>query len=256
MQRFVIPHNHEITKEDRQKLNGHGSVILWFTGLPSAGKSTLANEVEKRLITSGVRTFILDGDNVRMGLCKDLGFSEADRAENIRRIGEVSKLFINAGCIVLSAFVSPYRKDRDAVRALVDDGEFVEVYVQAPLEICEQRDVKGLYKKAREGVIKGFTGIDDPYEAPLEPEMIIETDKMTLGPCKGGVVRLVVTDNGPGVPTADREKLFMPYYSTKGRGSGLGLAIVRRIVAEHGGGIDVGDATPNGTVFTVELPAA
>ncbi len=180
MQRFVIPHNHEITKEDRRKLNGHGSVILWFTGLPSAGKSTLANEVEKRLISSGVRTYILDGDNVRMGLCKDLGFSEADRAENIRRIGEVSKLFINAGCIVLSAFVSPYRRDRDAVRALVEDGEFVEVYVQAPLEICEQRDVKGLYKKAREGVIKGFTGIDDPYEAPLKPEITIETDKLTL----------------------------------------------------------------------------
>ena len=180
MQRFVIPHNHEITKEDRRKLNGHGSIILWFTGLPSSGKSTLANEVEKRLIGSGIRTYILDGDNVRMGLCKDLGFSEADRAENIRRIGEVSKLFIQAGCIVLSAFVSPYRKDRDDVRTLVGDGEFVEIYVSAPLEICEQRDVKGLYKKAREGVIKGFTGIDDPYEAPLKPEIVIETDKMTL----------------------------------------------------------------------------
>lgn len=180
MQRFVIPHNHEITKEDRRKLNGHGSVILWFTGLPSAGKSTLANEVEKKLISTGVRTFILDGDNVRMGLCKDLGFSEGDRAENIRRIGEVSKLFVNAGCIVLSAFVSPYRRDRDAVRALVEDGEFVEIYVKAPLEVCEQRDVKGLYKKAREGVIKGFTGIDDPYEEPLKPEITIETDKVSL----------------------------------------------------------------------------
>jgi adenylylsulfate kinase len=180
MQRFVIPHNHEITKEDRRKLNGHGSVILWFTGLPSAGKSTLANEVEKKLISTGVRTFILDGDNVRMGLCKDLGFSEGDRAENIRRIGEVSKLFVNAGCLVLSAFVSPYRRDRDAVRALVEDGEFVEIYVKAPLEVCEQRDVKGLYKKAREGVIKGFTGIDDPYEEPLNPEITIETDKVSL----------------------------------------------------------------------------
>ncbi len=180
MQRFVIPHNHEITKEDRRKLNGHGSIILWFTGLPSSGKSTLANEVEKRLISSGIRTYILDGDNVRMGLCKDLGFSEADRAENIRRIGEVSRLFIQAGCIVLSAFVSPYRRDRDAVRALVESGEFVEIHVSAPLEVCEKRDVKGLYKKAREGVIKGFTGIDDPYEAPLKPEIVIETDKMTL----------------------------------------------------------------------------
>jgi len=180
MQRFVIPHNHEITKEDRRKLNGHGSLILWFTGLPSSGKSTIANEVEKRLISSGIRTYILDGDNVRMGLCKDLGFSEADRAENIRRIGEVSKLFVQAGCIVLSAFVSPYRRDRDAVRALVGEDEFVEVYVSAPLEVCEERDVKGLYKKAREGVIKGFTGIDDPYEAPLNPEIVLETDRMTL----------------------------------------------------------------------------
>ncbi|MFI5324460.1 MAG: adenylyl-sulfate kinase [Thermodesulfobacteriota bacterium] len=180
MQRFVIPHNHEITKDDRRTLNGHGSLILWFTGLPSSGKSTIANEVEKRLVSSGIRTYILDGDNVRVGLCKDLGFSEEDRAENIRRIGEVSKLFVQAGCIVLSAFVSPYRRDRDAVRALVEEGEFVEVYVSAPLEVCEQRDVKGLYKKAREGVIKGFTGIDDPYEAPLNPEIVIETDQMTL----------------------------------------------------------------------------
>jgi adenylylsulfate kinase len=180
MQRFVIPHNHEITKDDRRKLNGHGSLILWFTGLPSSGKSTLANEVEKRLISSGVRTYILDGDNIRVGLCKDLGFSEDDRAENIRRIGEVSKLFVHAGCIVLSAFVSPYRRDRDAVRALVDEGEFVEVFVSASLEVCEQRDVKGLYKKAREGVIKGFTGIDDPYEEPLKPEIVIKTDRIVL----------------------------------------------------------------------------
>jgi adenylylsulfate kinase len=180
MQRFVIPHNHEITKDDRRKLNGHGSLILWFTGLPSSGKSTLANEVEKRLISSGVRTYILDGDNIRVGLCKDLGFSEDDRAENIRRIGEVSKLFVHAGCIVLSAFVSPYRRDRDAVRALVDEGEFVEVFVSASLEVCEQRDVKGLYKKAREGVIKGFTGIDDPYEEPLKPEIVIKTDRIGL----------------------------------------------------------------------------
>src|SRR5271167_843663 len=136
MQRFVIPHNHEITKDDRRTLNGHGSLILWFTGLPSSGKSTIANEVEKRLVSSGIRTYILDGDNVRVGLCKDLGFSEEDRAENIRRIGEVSKLFVQAGCIVLSAFVSPYRRDRDAVRALVEEGEFVEVYVSAPLKVC------------------------------------------------------------------------------------------------------------------------
>ena len=180
MERFVIPHQHEITKEDRRSLNEHGSLILWFTGLPSSGKSTIANELEKKLITMGTRTYILDGDNIRMGLCKDLGFSEEDRGENIRRIGEVSKLFVDAGCIVLSAFVSPYIKDRDGVRELVGDGEFIEVFVDAPLEVCEERDVKGLYKKAREGVIKGFTGIDDPYEAPLNAEITIDTSKRSL----------------------------------------------------------------------------
>ncbi len=180
MERFIIPHEHEITKGDRRSLNNHGSLILWFTGLPSSGKSTIANELEKKIITLGTRTYILDGDNVRMGLCKDLGFSEEDRGENIRRIGEVSKLFIDAGCIVLSAFVSPYIKDRDAVRELVEEGEFVEVFVDAPLEVCEERDVKGLYKKAREGIIKGFTGIDDPYEAPLNPEITIDTSELSL----------------------------------------------------------------------------
>lgn len=180
MQRYVIPHEHEITKEDRRGLNEHGSTIVWFTGLPSSGKSTIANEVEKKLIQRRMRTYILDGDNVRMGLCKDLGFSEEDRAENIRRIGEVSKLFVDAGTLVLSAFVSPYTRDRNAVRDLVPEGEFVEVYVKCSLEEAESRDVKGLYKKARAGEIKGFTGIDDPYEAPENPEIVIETDKVTL----------------------------------------------------------------------------
>jgi len=177
---FVIPHKHEITKEDRRNLNQHGSAILWFTGLPSSGKSTLANEVEKRLITHAIRTYILDGDNVRMGLNKGLGFSEEDRAENIRRIGEVSKLYVDAGVIVLSAFVSPYRRDRDAIKEKVENGEFIEIFIKCPVEVCEQRDVKGLYKKAREGVIKGFTGIDDPYEEPLNPEIVIDTDKISL----------------------------------------------------------------------------
>ena len=180
MERFVIPHEHEITKEDRRSLNNHGSLILWFTGLPSSGKSTIANELEKKLIAMRARTYILDGDNVRMGLCKDLGFSEEDRGENIRRIGEVSKLFVDSGAIVLSAFVSPYIVDRDKVRELVEDGEFVEVFVDAPLEVCEERDVKGLYKKAREGIIKGFTGIDDPYEAPPNAEITIDTSKQSL----------------------------------------------------------------------------
>ncbi len=184
MERFVIPHQHEITKEDRRRLNGHGSLILWFTGLPSSGKSTLANEIEKELIQRNHRTYILDGDNVRMGLCKDLGFSAEDREENIRRIGEVSKLFMDAGVLVLSAFVSPYRADRDAIRELVEEGEFVEVFVDCSVEQCEQRDVKGLYKKAREGVIKGFTGIDDPYEEPSSPEIVVDTEKHSIEECK------------------------------------------------------------------------
>jgi len=180
MERFVIPHDHEITKGDRRALNGHGSTILWFTGLPSSGKSTLANEVEKVLIQTQKRTYILDGDNVRVGLCKDLGFSAEDREENIRRIGEVSKLFADAGVIVLSAFVSPYRADRDRIREIVEDGEFIEVFVDCPVEECEKRDVKGLYKKAREGIIKGFTGIDDPYEEPTSPEIVIKTSELSI----------------------------------------------------------------------------
>lgn len=183
MERFVIPHQHEITKEDRRRLNGHSSLILWFTGLPSSGKSTLANELEKILIQNSCRTYILDGDNVRMGLCKDLGFSAEDREENIRRIGEVSKLFMDAGTIVLSAFVSPYRKDRDAVRELVEEGDFVEIFVKCSVEQCETRDVKGLYKKARKGEIKGFTGIDDPYEEPLSAEIVVDTEKSSLEEC-------------------------------------------------------------------------
>ena len=192
MERFVIPHQHEITKEDRRRLNGHGSLILWFTGLPSSGKSTLANELEKELIQGGHRTYILDGDNVRMGLCKDLGFSAEDREENIRRIGEVSKLFMDAGAIVLSAFVSPYRADRDAIRELVEEGEFVEVFVSCSVEQCEQRDVKGLYKKARAGVIKGFTGIDDPYEEPSSPEIVVDTEKFSIEQCKQQILDYLI----------------------------------------------------------------
>lgn len=192
MERFVIPHQHEITKEDRRRLNGHDSLILWFTGLPSSGKSTLANELEKELIQRNHRTYILDGDNVRMGLCKDLGFSAEDREENIRRIGEVSKLFMDAGVLVLSAFVSPYRADRDAIRELVEEGEFVEVFVDCSVEQCEQRDVKGLYKKAREGVIKGFTGIDDPYEEPSNPEIVVDTEKHSIEECKQQILDYLI----------------------------------------------------------------
>ncbi|ACO03782.1 MAG TPA: adenylyl-sulfate kinase [Persephonella sp.] len=178
--KFIIPHKGKIKKEDRQKLKGHKSAILWFTGLSGSGKSTLAHAVEEKLFEMGVHTYVLDGDNVRRGINKDLGFSEEDRKENIRRIGEISKLFVDAGIIVLSAFISPYRRDREFVRNLVEKDEFIEIYVKCPLEVCETRDVKGLYKKAREGLIKNFTGIDDPYEEPENPEIVVETDKEPL----------------------------------------------------------------------------
>jgi len=180
MTKFIIPHDPIITKKDRQRLNGHKSAILWFTGLSGSGKSTLAHKVEEKLFEESIRTYVLDGDNIRMGLNKNLGFSKEDREENIRRIAEVAKLFVDAGLIVLTAFISPYRKDREMARNLVEKDEFIEIYVKCPIEICERRDVKGLYEKARKGVIKQFTGIDDPYEEPLYPEIIVETDKQTL----------------------------------------------------------------------------
>jgi adenylylsulfate kinase len=180
MTKFIIPHSPIINKKDRHKLNGHKSCILWFTGLSGAGKSTLAHRVEEILFEMGIRTYVLDGDNIRMGLNKNLGFSKEDREENIRRIAEVAKLFVDAGIIVLTAFISPYKKDRNLARSLVEEGEFIEIYVKCPLDICEKRDVKGLYEKARKGIIKQFTGIDDPYEEPENPEIVIETDKYTL----------------------------------------------------------------------------
>jgi len=176
----LTQHHPKITKTDRERLNGHGSFILWFTGLSGSGKSTIAHRLEERLFENGVRTYVLDGDNVRTGLNKGLGFSAEDREENIRRIGEVAKLFVDAGLVVLTAFISPYKKDRDAARSLVGSDEFVEIFVKCPLEICERRDVKGLYEKARRGVVKQFTGIDDPYEEPEDPEIIVETDKADL----------------------------------------------------------------------------
>lgn len=176
----VIPHSHQISKEHRQKLNGHSSKVIWFTGLSGSGKSTLAGKLEEELFKKGWRTYLLDGDNVRMGLNKDLGFSLEDRKENIRRIGEVSKLFVDAGIIVLSAFVSPLIEDRAFVRSLFDEGEFVEVFVDCPLEVCEQRDVKGLYAKARKGEIKDFTGISSLFEPPVSPEVIINTNEESL----------------------------------------------------------------------------
>ncbi len=173
-------HAGHVERDDRQKLNGHKSAILWFTGLSGAGKSTLANAVEERLYQLGCRTYVLDGDNIRHGLCKDLGFSDEDRTENIRRIGEVSKLFVDAGVLALTAFISPFRADRNIVRGLVEEGDFIEVFVKCDLEICEERDVKGLYKKARAGEIPAFTGISSPYEEPENPEIVVDTGIQSL----------------------------------------------------------------------------
>ncbi|HNV20098.1 MAG TPA: adenylyl-sulfate kinase [Candidatus Hydrogenedentes bacterium] len=173
-------HESNITKEDRERLNGHKAVVLWFTGLSGSGKSTLAHAVEQALYDKGCRTIVLDGDNIRHGLNKNLGFSPEDREENIRRIGEVAKLFTQAGVIALTAFISPYRADRDKARELLNDGEFVEVYLKCAVDVCESRDVKGLYKKARAGEIKEFTGISAPYEEPLNPELVIDTAAETL----------------------------------------------------------------------------
>ncbi len=170
----------KISRGDREHFHGHKGAILWFTGLSGSGKSTLARAVEEKLFEHGCHTYVLDGDNVRHGLNRDLGFSPEDRTENIRRIGEVAKLFVDAGSIVLTAFISPYREDRDANRAIVNDGEFVEVHVDAPLEVCEERDPKGLYEKARSGEIPNFTGIDAPYEEPLHPEIVVKTGDQSI----------------------------------------------------------------------------
>ncbi len=167
-------------RQDREALRGHGSAILWFTGLSGSGKSTLANGVNGELHRRGVAGYVLDGDNVRHGLCQDLGFTDADRVENIRRIGEVAKLFLDAGVITLTAFVSPFQGDRDRARALVAPGDFVEIYCAADLATCEQRDPKGLYAKARSGQIKHFTGLDSPYEPPQNPELVVQTGTGTL----------------------------------------------------------------------------
>ncbi|MFA6788384.1 MAG: adenylyl-sulfate kinase [Arcobacteraceae bacterium] len=179
----IVWHNQYIIKEKRESLLNQKPCILWFTGLSASGKSTLANAVEVELFKRGQKTYLLDGDNVRHGLNKDLGFTELDRIENIRRIGEVSKLFVDSGLIVLTAFISPFKSDRQIARSLVKYDEFIEIFVDTPLEICEQRDPKGLYKKARDGAIKNFTGIDSPYEKPENPEIHIQTNEKSLQSC-------------------------------------------------------------------------
>jgi bifunctional enzyme CysN/CysC len=184
-------HSHLIDKEARARLNGHPPRVLWLTGLSGSGKSTLANAVEQRLHQQGVRTFILDGDNVRHGLNKDLGFSEADRVENIRRIAEVAKLMVDAGLVVITAFISPFRSERDMARALFEEDEFFEIFLDVPLETAEERDPKGLYRKARRGEIPNFTGIDSPYEAPETADLVIDTSRLSLDECADQVLGLL-----------------------------------------------------------------
>jgi len=176
----IIYHNATVTRQRREKLNNHKSVVIWFTGLSGSGKSTLAHSVEEELYKLGCRTFVLDGDNVRHGLSSNLTFSDADRKENIRRIGEAAKLMMEAGVIAITAFISPFRQDRDTVRELLSQDDFIEIYCNASLEVCESRDVKGLYKRARAGEIKKYTGIDSPYEEPRNPELTVNTGDESL----------------------------------------------------------------------------
>jgi len=180
MGKNITWHQATITKAERHLLNKHKSCVLWFTGLSGAGKSTLANAVDQELYSKGYHSYVLDGDNLRHGLNKDLSFGVEDRKENIRRIGEVAKLFVDSGQIVSSAFISPFREDRNSVRSLFEPGEFIEIFVKCPIDVCEVRDPKGLYKKARKGEILDFTGISSPYEIPDRPEIIIDTDQLTI----------------------------------------------------------------------------
>lgn len=184
-------HEAIVNRQLRERMNGHKSLILWFTGLSGSGKSTLAHAVEEALHELGCRTFVFDGDNVRHGLCSDLGFSVEDRVENIRRIGEMAKLFTEAGIIALTAFISPYRADRERVRSLVAPEDFIEIYCHCPLEICEQRDVKGLYAKARQGLIKDFTGISSAYEAPENADLVLDSGSLPIQECVAQVLTLL-----------------------------------------------------------------
>ncbi len=187
--RNIVWHDGKITKADRENKQGHRGCVVWFTGLSGSGKSTLAHELEARLFEMGARCYVLDGDNVRHGLNSDLGFSPEDRKENIRRIGEVARLFADAGVIALTAFISPYRRDRERARSIMNDGDFVEIYVKCSLEECERRDPKGMYKKARSGEIKEFTGISAPYEPPENCELIVDTETHNIDECIDSIIR-------------------------------------------------------------------
>ncbi len=192
MRKNIVKHSYNISRLEREQNLSQKAKILWFTGLSGSGKSTIANEVELALNEQGFKTYLLDGDNVRLGLNNDLGFSDKDRVENIRRIREVAKLMLDAGLIVLCAFVSPFRKDRDALREVVNKGDFLEIFVNCPLEVCEERDVKGLYKKARAGLIKDFTGISSAFETPLNPEIILNTKELSLEQCVEKILSLLL----------------------------------------------------------------
>lgn len=187
----IVWHNATVSTQERSELKLQQPVVLWFTGLSGSGKSTIANAVEKKLLELGKHSYLLDGDNVRHGLNKDLGFSDKDRAENIRRIGEVAKLFVDSGAIVLTAFISPFISDRTQVRELLDDQQFLEVFIDTPLEVCEQRDPKGLYRKARAGEIKHFTGIDSEYEAPVQAEIHVKTAEFTVEECAQQIIDIL-----------------------------------------------------------------
>ncbi|MGM0767975.1 MAG: adenylyl-sulfate kinase [Pseudomonadota bacterium] len=191
----IVWHDHKITRAERSVNKNQKPCLLWFTGLSGSGKSTIANALDVALHNRGYHTFLLDGDNVRHGLCKDLGFSDEDRVENIRRIGEVSKLFADAGLIVLSAFISPFTSDRRLVRNLFPAGEFIEVFMDTPLDTCEERDPKGLYEKARAGKIKHFTGIDSPYDAPEHPEVRLDTSVMSVDQCVDTLIDYLLERN-------------------------------------------------------------
>jgi len=188
----VVWHEHKVSREEREKLLGQKGAVLWFTGLSSSGKSTVANEVAHVLNKQGKLIYILDGDNIRHGLNKDLGFSPEDRMENIRRISEVANLFADAGVLTITAFISPYQKDRNFCRSLIGDGRFFEIYTKASLATCEKRDPKGLYKKARQGEIKNFTGIDAPYEEPEQPELVLDTDVESVSKSAFRVLEMLV----------------------------------------------------------------
>lgn len=191
MKNNIKPHKGKVSREDRWKHNEHRSSLIWITGLPGSGKSTIAHELEYKLFQKDVRTFVLDGDNVRQGLCRDLGFSASDRRENLRRVGEVARLFVDAGTLTIAAFASPYRADRLMVRQLFDEGNFIEVYLKCSLDVCELRDPKGLYGKARRGEIQNFTGVSDPYEPPDNPEIILETDKLSVEESVNIIIRFI-----------------------------------------------------------------